>query len=668
MENAFVALEQFDYFKAKKLFYEVYHGKNDPYAAYGLATIFQRTDNPFSNIDSAGKYIVLSYHRFLQKPETKTFSGFTISTNSILDLADTISTRFFKKIKASGSVESYNYFLRNFYLARKQLLNEAVDARDELEFTSVMEINKSEVTSEFMLLHPQSSLYTNAARLLDKQYYDENTQADEPSSFIAFIAHYPKNSLVPQAKEKLFNYYRQKKDTSGLAYYVKHYPESPLSLEAWKLLFSLTVTDFSFDGLKSFVYRYPNFPLKTSILKELELNKLVLYPCQQGDVLGYVDPNGKMVIRPVYESATDFYEGLAVVSRNDSVFFINKENVNPFKKIYSDAGVFRNGIAPVKFSGRWYFINRQGQTISRSYDEINELSDQVYVVRVDDKYGALNHFGQQIVEPRFDKLGDFTNGFAYYTEKGSYGFVSRSGNAHKAEFEWISDFGTDNIAVFRQQNKFGLVNTLGKKLLAAEYDQVIKTNSPFCILVSNGQYGYYSTEGCFLTPVVYDFIKEKTQDYYTNGVLMKLLRKNEQALVDENGRININFGAYQEVNFAKNDLIRAKQKNKYGYLDRKLVAVIPFKYEQAEDFQDSLALVKYRDNNILITVTGAEVFSTGAEIQRISKHYFMVNDDARTIINGHGEMVFTEVDHIQKINPHLFIITLNNAEIKLLSD
>lgn len=668
LEKAFEALKNFDYFQAKKLFNEINYKKTDPYCAYGLALIYGREDNPFSNIDSAGKYVIVSYHSFQNLPEEKSFSGFTINSNNILALADSISTRFFKKVKELNTVASYNYFLSNFYLAGKNIQHSAVNLRDEVEFNTVLETNKSEVTFEFMNTHPQSSFYGEAAMLLDRQFYDETTKENDPNSYIGFISKFPKNVLLTQAKENLFNYYRQQKDTSGLAFYVKHYPESPQNLEAWKLLFSLTVTDFSFDGLKSFVNRYPEFPLKTSILKELELNKLVLYPCQQGDFTGYIDQNGKQIIKPVYDAAGDFYEGLAVVSRNDSVYFINKENVNPFKKIYSDAAVFKNGIAPVKQTGKWFFINRQGQNISKFYDEINELSDEVYVVKIGEKYGALNHFGQMILEPKFDKLGDFKNGLAYYTEKGIYGFVSRTGSMHKAEFEWISDFGTDKIAVFRQNNKFGLVNTNGKKILPADYDQVLRTNSSIYIVVSNGLYGFYSTDGCFLTAIAYDFIKEKSPEYYTNGILMKLLHKNEQGLVDENGKMNINFGAYQEANFAGNDLIRVKQKNKFGYLDRQLKTAIPFKYQQAEDFQDSVALVKFGSNNILINTAGMEVFSTGAEIQRISKHYFMVNDDARTIINQRGEMIFTEVDHIQKINQHLFIITLNNAEIKLLSD
>jgi len=665
--KGFEALRIYDYFQAKKLFYECNNKKPDPYACYGLALIFSRNDNPFSNIDSAGKYILLSYHTFLANPLPQSPAGFLIDGGRILVLADSISIKMYQKIKVVNTVSSYNFFLRNFYLARPKLLKEAVYARDGLDFNAVLELKNSDSTRSFMLLHPQSDFYQEAFVLRERQLYEENTTEGTAEEYIAFLKKYPKNLMVKNAHEKLFAIYRQQKNVQGLASFVKDYPGAYQSIDAWKLLFSLSVKEFSFDELKNFVKTYPDFPLKTSILHELELNKLVLFPYQQGDFSGFIDDKGKFVIKPMFDAATDFYEGLSVVTKNDSVYFINKQNINPFAKIYSDASVFKNGIAPVKQNNKWFFINRQGQSISRSYDEINELSDNVYVVKGGDKYGALDHFGQSILEPKFDKLGDFKSGYAYYTEKGSYGFVSRNGMVHKAEFEWISDFNEEQIAIIKQNNKYGLINIFGKKVLEAGYDQILKTNTSVFIVVLNNQYGFFSSEGCFLSPVAYDYMKEKSQEFYTNGTLFKLLKKGEQSFVDANGRTYISFGAYQEINFPCNDLMRVKQKNKYGYLDRKLGVIIPYRYNMAGDFSDSLALVKLKENNVIITTSSTEVFSTGAEIVRLSPHYFSVNDDTRTIINHRGELVFTDVDNVQKIN-NMLIVTLNNGEIKLIYD
>jgi hypothetical protein len=190
----------------------------------------------------------------------------------------------------------------------------------------------------------------------------------------------------------------------------------------------------------------------------------MLYPYQKDDLSGFIDSLGKMVIAPVYDAVSPFSEGLSAVSKNDSVYFINKENTNVFNQFYSEAYPFKNGIAAVKTANRWKFINRQGQSIE-NYDEINELSDNLFVVKKGDKFGAVDNYGTTVFEPRFDKLGDFKNGFAYYSEKGKFGFVSKTGGVYKAEFDWIGDFNEKNLAIFRQAAGYGIVNSKGEKIL-----------------------------------------------------------------------------------------------------------------------------------------------------------------------------------------------------------
>ena len=50
ISEAYEALSIFDYFKAKQLFYKSI-SKYPCQSSYGLATIYFKTDNPFSNLD-----------------------------------------------------------------------------------------------------------------------------------------------------------------------------------------------------------------------------------------------------------------------------------------------------------------------------------------------------------------------------------------------------------------------------------------------------------------------------------------------------------------------------------------------------------------------------------------------------------------------------------------
>jgi hypothetical protein len=668
VEKGFKALSIYDYFLAKKTFYKLNKKKNNPYACYGLAVIYSRADNPFTNIDSAAKYVHLSYAAFIVKPVKQKLSGFDIDSVNILLLCNSIGTHYFLKTKSKPGIDAYNNFLLKNYLVNVDLKEQVLYLRDQLEYNRIILKNKSDSTTEFINTHPQSYFLTEALTLRQRQIYDENTAAGKKENYIAFISKYPANIMLNSAYENLYKIYRDEKNVQGLKTFVLNYPKAPQNTEAWKLLFSLTVKSFSNEELEKFLVEFPAFPFRNSILKELELNKVKLFPYEKDDLFGFIDTTGKLVVKAEYDAVSDFYEGLSVVNKNDSVYFINKENQNVFNLVFSEAHIFKNGIAAVKKGNKWAFINRQGQVISDSYDEVSELSNQVYVVKVNNKYGALNHLGQPFIEPRYQKLGDFKNEFAYYIEDGKYGFISKSGYVYKADLDWISDFNESNIAIIKQNGSFGLINSSGNIILEPQYDLILKAANNNFVVVKNSLYGFYTGTGCFVANIAYDFMKEKPDEFYTNGSVFKLIRKNEQAIVDINGKPHVDFGAYDEINFAHNNLIRAKKKNKYGYLDRKLNTAIPFRFQEARDFSDSLAVVKLKDKFSLINTSGKEIFTTESSIEKLSAHYYTIDGDGTEIINNKGESVFINIKSIQEVNKKLFIVTLNSNEIKFLRD
>jgi hypothetical protein len=668
LDKGFDALLQFDYFKAKTIFYAANKKQINFAACYGLSSIYLRNDNPFTNIDSALKYINLSFHHFKLTSLPYVYNQFKIDNLTIMQLADSVTKKQFVRALNLNDTKNFDKFLRENILAKPEIRQNAIRLRDELEYQHIIQINKSDSTLTFIKGHPMSVFYQEALLLIDRQLYAESTKQHLPQEWIDFLKKYPKSKMVNDAYEKLFDYYRKRESISGLSSYVKNYQKSPFILEAWKLLFSLRVKVFSNEELNRFLIEYPSFPLKNSILKELELSKLNLFPYKKDDYIGFIDINGQIVIEPVYDMVTDFCEGLSVVSKNDSVFFINKEKINAFNEFYEDASVFKNGIAPVKKNNHWYFINRQGQTVSKLYEEINELSNNIYVYKRNGKYGALDEYGQNFIENRFDKLGDFKNNMAYFIEKNKYGFVSNTGTIYKAEFDWISDFDEQHLAIFKVNNKFGIVRDDGHQLLDGQYDQIFNLNEKYFLIIINNLYGFYSKEGCFVTPIAYDYNKEKPIEYYCQGNLFKLLKKQEQAIMDQNGHLELNFGMYAEVNFMCDGLMLVNRKSKFGFIDKKLNVQIPFKYQNASSFNNGLSLVKIKDQYQIISKSGKEIFVSEKPISVFNHLYFIVGEDLKTLINRKGEVVFTNIINIQQINNNLMIVTFETGEAKLLKD
>ncbi len=672
ISKAFEALSIHDYFKARKLFYSLNKKQFNSQACYGLAVIFNRNNNPFYNTDSACKYIHISLNRLDEKRPILQLAGFTADRKNIQQLLDTISFKQLKVCLLENSIKVYNDFLVKNYLASNKYRLAAIANRDQLEYNHVLEINKSDSTHLFMIEHPLSVFKTEAYKLMERQVFEEVTKDRTEQSYIYFIEHHPKNSNLNNAHDALLEVYKTTKNKTGIAAFIKNYPNAIHRSEAWQLLFTLSVKTFTKEELENFITTYPDFPFRNSILKEVQLNDLILIPIEKNERIGFADTTGKITIDPAYDEVSDFKEGLSIVHKNDSVYFINKENVNTLQRIFADALPFHNGLAPVKVNHKWFLIDRSGEIRSEAFDEVNELSEDLYIVKQANFYCAIDEYGQKIYPCKFDKLGDFKNSCAYYQLEGKYGFITKSGYVHKPEFEWISDFSSSGLAIYKLNNKFGLIRNNGKILLDPKYDLIqiclpageAGTESIY-LLVQNNSYGFYSSNACFLSEVIYDYEKERPIKFYTNGNVLKLVKKKSEALMDLNGRISIDFNTYQEIGFASNGLIRIKKNNKYGFVDRKLSQVIPLKYLTATDFEDSLAVVSTKKGFLIINTKGEEVENSIAKIEKPVRGFFMLEtEEGNLLINKKGKTLFSNINSYEIYGKYL-IIYLDNGEIKI---
>jgi hypothetical protein len=668
LTTAFDALARYDYFKAKDLFYSINNKRADPYASYGLATIYSRNDNPFHNLDSAVKYVNLGYAAWKEKPEDKVFGSFQVDPASYKSLSDTVSVRMLRSATNINTIESFEHFLSHCYLADQKLRQAATDDRDALEFKNMQQVNTSKASADFLISFPESVLYRECFALYERLLFDEATAPKTAQSYLAFLVSHPDNKMVNVAYDKLFAIYRDKKDSKGMALFVTRFPSAPQNLEAWKLLFSWSAKSYTYAELKRFLDKYPEFPLKNSILHELELNKLVLYPFTKGDQVGFIDENGSMKIAPAYDAAGPFTEGLSLVVKGDETWFINKENVNAFGRNYEEAGTYRNGLAPVKIEGSWYFINRLGQVISKPFEEINELHDNAYVVKRNGQNGAVDQFGQTLIEPRFEKLGDLRNDIGYYQLNGKYGFVSPDGYTHPAEFDWLSDFSEFGQAVFKLNNKFGLTDRSGERVLPPDYDQILRQNDSVYLLVQNDLYGFYHAKGCMLHAINNETVPGIQSGKFTDGEFFKLHRKKQQAIANTNGNLLIPFGAYEEVDLPSEGLMRVKKKGKVGYADIKGSLLIQCKYEQGGEFQNKVAIVKNKEKFILLHHSGNELYADAEPISRLGKNHYRAGEGPTRIINGQGAVMFGDAVNIQEVAEGIFAFERENGEIRLIYD
>lgn len=112
-----------------------------------------------------------------------------------------------------------------------------------------------------------------------------------------------------------------------------------------------------------------------------------------------------------HDEVLDFHEGLARVCFNDKWGYINKEGKEVVKPIYDHALDFHEGLAAVCLNGKWGVIDKEGnQIIDCTFNSINIsdgmiIFDKKYMVNIKTMkllYSFKLSLGNKTVEKSFD--------------------------------------------------------------------------------------------------------------------------------------------------------------------------------------------------------------------------------------------------------------------------
>jgi len=186
--------------------------------------------------------------------------------------------------------------------------------------------------------------------------------------------------------------------------------------------------------------------------------------------MGLVDPFGKFVIRPQFESAHSFSEGLSEVELNKRVGWIGTDGHFVIQPKYFAAGPFKDGFALVVTRKPWTplgtgeygfalfghvtYVDRTGREIRHpfSVEQARDFSEGLASVRPGNTYGGcsgkvgyLNTKGEWSIKPQFDEGRDFSEGLAAVNEGakchggGKWGYVDKDGSVVipiRYDFAW----------------------------------------------------------------------------------------------------------------------------------------------------------------------------------------------------------------------------------------
>ena len=179
---------------------------------------------------------------------------------------------------------------------------------------------------------------------------------------------------------------------------------------------------------------------------------------KSGGPWGYVDWTGAFVIKPQFDKADDFSNGLAAVALNGTWFYVTPAGtvalVTPYYRAYPFT---EDGLALVQDvrHGRYGYIRQDGRVvIPPQYPEARPFSQGLAPVRVGDRWGYVGTSGSTAISPRYTEAFPFNGGRALVLDGiSNFFFVDSSGNrTHDLPFPRAESF-SEGVAIVSDGKK-----------------------------------------------------------------------------------------------------------------------------------------------------------------------------------------------------------------------
>jgi hypothetical protein len=201
-------------------------------------------------------------------------------------------------------------------------------------------------------------------------------------------------------------------------------------------------------------------------------------PVKIGESYGFADAEGRLVVFPRFEYASDFSEGLAPARVGGKWGYIDRTGAFLIAPRFDRADGFSEGLASVCFS-----TDEPKKSASIANLAGNPVSDaKLFSFEIKEKCGFIDRTGELVIEPRFNEAGKFSGGLApVYVgayprvlgssdpEAGKWGYVDRAGRVVvPLQYVYAREF-SEGLAAVWLGKKWGYIDASGRFVIPPRF-------------------------------------------------------------------------------------------------------------------------------------------------------------------------------------------------------
>jgi hypothetical protein len=341
---------------------------------------------------------------------------------------------------------------------------------------------------------------------------------------------------------------------------------------------------------------------------------------------GYMDRAGRIVIPLQFDSASDFFDGLAAVSLNGRSGYINEAGAFTIPLQYESAGAFKDQRAVVTVNGKCGLIDLTGRFVADpQYSDIRPFSEGMAAVWVGAKqksfgsnavlihggyWGFIDRSGRVVIEPQFDWIESFSDGLAaagfggtrdangeiFMMDGVKWGFINQQGTMVIApEFDEVQSF-TNGVAIVRSnaEKRSALIDRAGRTIRGYDLKDLGRFTGGLAPVRTDDGAGFINVRGDMaITADGWDFgtLSLKGMLPFSEGLMPVGRRDNLWGFVDQTGKLRIE-PRFSWVKGFSEGLAGVRVGTRWGFMDSQGGMVLPPQFDDVGAFVDGLCLVK----------------------------------------------------------------------------
>lgn len=336
---------------------------------------------------------------------------------------------------------------------------------------------------------------------------------------------------------------------------------------------------------------------------------------QNNQKIGFINKKGEIKIKPIYNMASDFYNGYANIIKDSTYGYIDKMGNEVLFKQYKEVYFYYGNTGIAKKDDKFGLIDRNGK----------QLTDFKYNMIL---FFGFNHF-KGILSKESNHLLDnngkviFNENLEYnikseYFEKDSLLIYEKNVDNKKLQglvsldnkivtepiYDNIYFIEDDEFFVVKKNKKFGFINKKGSEIIPLNYDQVtFNINDNLIPVKKENKWGFINRKNEIKIPFEYD----EAYPFFNEVAFIK--KENLYGVIDKSNKIKFN-SEKSDFPFYSDNLSILKKDNKYGYINKKGEIVIPTIYDYAYPFINNIAYIELNGKSGFINKKGKEIIPT----------------------------------------------------------